>query len=81
VTENLTLAFMSYLIDISGFSINRVLKSPILSPKGPQKVTENLTLAGGLYVPILKKPMISICKMYGKNIAIHLNINVTRGVL
>jgi hypothetical protein len=37
VTENLTLPFMTYLVDISGFSLNTALKSPILSPKCSQK--------------------------------------------
>jgi len=44
VTENLTVAFMTYLIEISGFSPNTALKSPILSPKCSQKATRNLTL-------------------------------------
>ena len=32
VTENLTVDLMVYLVDISGFSLNTALKSPILSP-------------------------------------------------
>ena len=49
VTENLTVDLMVYLVDISGFSLNTALKSPILSPKGSQKATKNLTLTQGHY--------------------------------
>lgn len=50
VTENLTVAFIAYLIEISGFALNIVSKSPFYPPKYPEKTTEYFTLPRGHHV-------------------------------